>query len=57
MVFHNHFATNPLSWEAFRRKGVAQWTFDREGRRFEGRDQSLQFRMSQQFGILADGEV
>jgi len=49
LVFHNHYATHPLDWATFRRKGVAQWTFGPDGARFEGRDQSLQFRISQQF--------
>lgn len=49
MVFHNHFATNPLSWDVFRRQGVVQVTFGPHGMQLEGRDQSLQLRVATQW--------
>jgi len=49
MIFHNYFATSPLSWEVFRRPGVVQVMFGPEGVRLEGRDQSLQFRVATQW--------
>ncbi|WP_157281799.1 hypothetical protein [Pelomonas sp. Root1237] len=49
MVFHNHYATNPLSWDVFHRPGVIQVVFGPDGVQFEGRDQSLQFRVPTQW--------